>query len=147
MTEDRTRADRTTEETAQRRRRDDTNIDGGKRLKLAIPARVQAELDAAGRQGRWVLADSDRMYALTEQDDYDRVDGVEPVTTRRLNDGSPVNMVLLSKPKAFIAEDKAKLEELRAGKEKAQLTGSDLAPGVYVDGAAEIKHGERRRSS
>lgn len=146
MTEDRMRADRKSEETAERRRRSDTTIDGGQRLKLAIPPRVQAELDAAGRVGRWVLADSDRMYELTERDDYDKVDGIEPVTTRRLNDGSPVKMILLSKPKAFIDADRAKLEDIRAGKEKAAVKGSELAADMYVDAATSIQHGERRRS-
>lgn len=146
MTELRAREDRKTEEATERRRRKDTTIDGSQRLKLAIPPRVQAELDAAGREGRWVLADSDRMYALTEQDDYDRVDGVEPITTRRLNDGTPVNMVLVSKPKAFLDADRAKLEDERTGKEKAQITGSELASDMYVDKATSISHGERRRS-
>ncbi len=146
MTDIRTREDRITEEAAERRRRKDTTIDGSQRLKLAIPPKVQAELDAAGREGRWVLADSDRMYALTQQDDYDRVEGVEPVTTRRLNDGTSAKMVLMSKPKAFLDEDRARLEEKRAGTEKAQITGSELAPDMYVDKATSIQHGERRRS-
>jgi hypothetical protein len=48
MTDVRGRADRQTEVRQERRRRSDTTIDGGQRLKLAIPPEVEARLKAEG---------------------------------------------------------------------------------------------------
>jgi hypothetical protein len=150
MTEARGRADRQTEERTERRRRSDTTIDGGQRLKLAIPPEVQARLKAEGRTPRWVVKDSARMTQLTKRDDYDPVDGVEPVTTRNLSDGARVEMILLSKPTRFIEADKAKADEPRREVEKSFLRGKvpgeshghdDRYSSGYVDEASNITHG------
>lgn len=147
MTEVRTRTDRKTEEAAQRRRRSDTTIDGGQRLKLAIPPEVEARLKEQGRTARWAVKDSARMLQLTQQDDYDPVEGVKTVPTRSLADGSRIEMMLLSKPTAFIEEDRAKAEKRRAELEKALMRGKNPADPIagnvdfYVDEATQLRRG------
>lgn len=149
MTEIRAREDRTTEEAAQRRRRDNTTIDGGQRLKLSIDPKVQARLKAEGRTGYWAIKDSARMLQLTQQDDYDPVDGVATVPTRSLADGSRVEMVLLSKKTAFINEDRAEAEKTRRATEDALIQGkspTDPTAGddsFYADEANSISRGGR----
>lgn len=123
MTETREREDRMTEEATERRRRRDDTIDGSKRQKLAIPPEVEARLKAEGRTPRWAIKDSARMLQLTEQDDYDPVEGVPTVPTRSLADGSRIEMMLLSKPTAYIEADRKKAEKPRQEMEAALLRG------------------------
>lgn len=150
MTEVRTRVDRQTEEAAKRRRRDDTTIDGSGRLKLAVPPEVEARLKAEGRQARWVNDEGNRIHNLTKLDDYDRVDGVEPVVVGTTKDGHPIKSYLHSKPIEFIREDQEKLDSKRRETEAALLRGKipqDPITGnesFYADGANAIQHGGRR---
>lgn len=150
MTDQRERQGRQTEERTERRRRRDDTIDGSQRLKLAIPPEVAERLKAEGRTPRWVVKDSARMVQLTKQDDYDPVDGVKPVTTRALRDGSRIEMVLLSKPTRFIEEDRRKADEPRREIEKSFLRGKvpgdphshdDQYSSGYVDEASTIIRG------
>ena len=150
MTDSRGRQSRQDEVRTERRRRRDDTIDGSQRLKLAIPPAVEKRLKEEGRTPRWVVKDSARMVQLTQMDDYDPVSDVEPVPTRSLSDGSRIEMVLLSKPTAFIEEDKAKADEPRREIEKSFLRGK--VPGEpssldgpyssgYVDEASKIQRG------
>lgn len=147
MTDARMREDRRTEEATQRRRRDNATIDGNQRMKLAIPPEVAQRLKDEGRTPRWAVKDSARMLQLTKQDDYDPVPGVKPVPTRSLADGSRVEMILLSKPSAFIREDRIAADKVRRGTEKAMLSGkipNDPNAGderFYADEANSISHG------
>jgi hypothetical protein len=151
MTEVSERKERVGQVQAERRRRRDDTIDGSQKLKLAIPPDVEKRLKEEGRTPRWVIKDSRRMFQLTQQDDYDPVDGVEPVTTRNLSDGAQVQMILLSKPTAFIDEDKAKKDAPRRELEKSFLrgrvpgnpadTGNTTYSETYVDPASKITHG------
>ncbi len=147
MTELRTREDRKTEETTQRRRRSDTTIDGGQRLKLAVPPEVAARLKSEGRTPRWVNDEGNRIHNLTKLDDYDRVDGVEPVVVGTTKDGHPIKSYLHSKPEAFIREDQQKLDSTRRETETAMLTGrvpGDPTAGddsFYADPANKIRRG------
>lgn len=147
MIEQREREDRQTEEAAQRRRRSDDTIDGSQRLKLAIPPEVAARLKEQGRTPRWAVKGSARMLQLTEQDDYDPVEGVQTVPTRSLSDGSPIEMMLLSKPTAFIAQDRAKADKPRVDFEEALMRGKnpqDPTAGndsFYADPANKLKRG------
>lgn len=115
MAVDNERGSRAQQEKAQRRRRDDAVI-ADKRL--PIPPEIQAQLDRDGRVPRWANDEGNRIYRLTEQDDYDKVDGVEPVPVGVGPDGKPILAHLLSKPKAFIDEDQAKAEAKRKEVEK-----------------------------
>lgn len=142
MTEQRQRQGRK-EETAQgRRRRDDTNFQQSQ--KLAIPEEVAERLKAEGRTPRWVNDEGNRMHNLTVRDDYDKVDGVDPVPVGTREDGTPLLAHLLSKPTEFIRQDQAKAENRRKiverGMVKAQQPvqtseGEELVPVQGVKGA------------
>jgi hypothetical protein len=150
MTEARVRADRQTQERTERRRRSDVNIDGGQRLKLAIPPEVEARLKAEGRTPRWVNDEGNRIVNLTKYDDYDPVHGVEPVYVGTTKEGKPIKAHLHSKPTDFIKEDGAKREARRRETEKAMLRGkvpgdshghNDTYSSGYVDEASKIQRG------
>lgn len=150
MTEARTRQTRSDEVRQQRRRRDDVTIDGGQRLKLAIPPEIEARLKAEGRVPRWGNDDGNRMVNLTKHDDYDKVPGIAPIHVGTTKEGKPIKAHLLSKPAAFIAEDKAKLEARRKQTEQALLRGKNPEDPIagsdafYADAANQIHHGGPR---
>lgn len=150
MTDTRGRADRQTEERHQRRRRSDANLDGGQRLKLAIPPDVEARLKAEGRIPRWVNDEGNRMHNLLKLDDYDKVEGVPPVVVGTTKEGKPLKAHLCSKPADFIKEDEAKRDESRRETERALLRGKNPEDPIagndsfYADPANRIQHGERR---
>jgi hypothetical protein len=137
------RADRASQVSAERRRRND--LSGAPKLKLAIPEHVRARLAAEGRTPRWVNDIGSRIADLTIRDDYDPVDGVDPVKVDFI-DGQTVYAKLLSKPNDLIAEDRAIAEEQRkaveAGVHKAAAEGhqsqGQMGAPVYVDSASKI---------
>lgn len=144
------RADRAGQVASERRRRDD--ITGLPKLKLGIPDEVRDKLAAEGRTPRWVNDTGSRVADLTIRDDYDPVDGVEPVKVGADADGKPIYARLFSKRNDFIAEDRAKAEarrkEVEAGMVKGKIPGQSGAEGqqmrgqmgaqVYVDSATRI---------
>ncbi len=115
---------------AERRRRDDNSFYQTKNL--AIPAEVAARLEAEGRTPRWVNDVADRIRQLTVLDDYDKVDGVDPVpVVIDRKTGETVMAHLLSKPKDFIVEDRRKAESRRREIEGAMVNGKiPTAPGA-----------------
>jgi hypothetical protein len=151
MTGPRGRVDRQTEERTERRRRSDVTIDGGQRLKLAIPPEVAERLKAEGRTPRWVNDEGNRMHNLTRLDDYDKVAGVDPVPVGTTKEGKPIKAHLCSKPTEFIREDRTKLDERRKETERAMLRGKvpgdpstghdDKYSQGYVDEASSIRRG------
>lgn len=149
MTEARLRADRTTEEAAQRRRRDDTTLDGAQRLKLSIPEEVTKRLKAEGRVPRWVNDEGNRLHQLTKLDDYDRVDGVDARVVGTTKDGQPIKAYLCSKRKDFIEQDRAKADAPRVEFEKALERGKNPNDPItgdasfYADAANSISRGGR----
>lgn len=150
MAEVRTREDRNTQERTERRRRVDTTIDGSGRLKLAVPPEVEAALKAQGRQARWINDEGNRIHNLTKLDDYDRVDGVDPVVVGTTKEGHPIKAFLHSKPIEFIREDQEKLDAKRRETEAALLRGKNPQDPItgddsfYADSANVISHGGRR---
>jgi hypothetical protein len=149
MTEDRTRADRTTEEATQRRRRDNNTIDGSQRLKLAIPPEVEARLKAEGKEPRWINDEGNRLHNLTVLDDYDRVDGIEPRVVGKDEAGQPIKAYLCAKPAAFVAADREAADAPRRELEKALVRGKNPDDPIagddsfYADPANKISHGGR----
>lgn len=150
MTEVRARADRKVEERQERRRRRDDTIDGGQRLKLAIPPEVEERLKREGRKPRWVNDEGNRIHNLTRLDDYDKVEGVDPRVVGTTKEGKPILAHLCSKPAQFIREDQAKKEATRRETEDALLRGKNPTDPIagnssfYADEANQIRHGERR---
>lgn len=150
MAESRLRADRITEERTERRRRNDTTIDGSGRLKLHIPEEVSQRLKNEGRVARWINDEGNRIHNLTQLDDYDRVDGVEPVVVGTTKEGNPIKAYLHSKPEAFINEDRERLDSRRRETEAALLRGKNPQDpitgneGFYADSANSISNGRRQ---
>lgn len=150
MTEERKRTDRATGERQERRRRNNATIDGSQRLKLAIPPEIAERLKAEGRVARWVNDTGNRIHQMTKLDDYDRVDGVEPVVAGTTAEGHPIKAYLHSKPAAFKAEDEGERESRRRETEAAMVRGetpNDPAsgdPAFYADDANKLSHGGRR---
>ena len=124
MVEQRQRQGRTEEVAQRRRRRDDTNFQ--QTAKLAIPEEVAERLKAEGRSPRWVNDENNRLHNLTVKDDYDRVEGVDPVPVGTREDGKPLLAHLLSKPIEFMREDQAKAEQRRRDVEAGMVKGKQL---------------------
>lgn len=120
------RTERKDEVRQERRRRSDATIDGSQRKKLAIPPHIEAKLAAEGRTPRWVTDTGNRVHQLTVQDDYDRVEGVAPVPiVVDRKSGEVANQILLSKPTAFLEEDRVKAEARRREVERALERGKN----------------------
>lgn len=145
------RTERKDEVRQERRRRSDSTIDAGQRLKLAIPPEIEARLKAEGRTPRWAVDQGNRIHRLTVQDDYDRVEGVEPVPVIvNRKTGEVANQILLSKPSAFLDEDRAKADAPRREMEAALLRGKNPRDPIAADDnfyaveGNKISHGGRR---
>lgn len=122
MSDDRSQG-RAAQEKAQRRRRGDEALAATRRL--PIPPEVKAELEARGLHPRWVNDQGNRMHRFTVQDDYDPVEGVEPVPVGTAEDGKPILAHLLAKPKDFIREDQRKSDARRKLTEEALFRTPD----------------------
>lgn len=132
MAED--RADRAAQVATERRRRDGSSL--GHRLKLAIPEQVWEELAAQGRTPRWANDTGNRIADLTTRDDYDKVEGVEPVKVGTGDDGKPIMAHLFAKRTDFIAEDRHKIDQRRRETEAARFRPkSEQADGMPNEGA------------
>lgn len=88
----------------ERRRRKGGFVD-----KLAIPDAVKRA--HPGMEFRWGLDDEGRMERLTQNDDWDKVPGVDPIHAGRGATGNAIKHHLLMKPTKFMEEDRA--EKLR----------------------------------
>ena len=135
---------------AQRRRRGDGELRA--EAKMPIPPEVAARLEREGLVPRWVNDVGNRMHRFTVQDDYDLVEGVEPVPVGTAVDGSPILARLVAKRRDFMEEDQAKADERRRGLEKSLVRGenpneaANPHPGTarrYVDEATNISRGNQ----
>lgn len=98
-------------EAQRRRRRGDEALAAAQRL--PIPPEVKARLEAEGLVPRWVNDQGNRMHRFTVQDDYDPVEGVEPVPVGTDEAGRPILAHLLAKRRDFIEEDREKADKRR----------------------------------
>jgi hypothetical protein len=125
MTEASGRTARQDEVRQERRRRNDTTLDAGQAMKLAIPPEIAAKLAEQGREPRWANDVGNRIHRLTVLDDWDKVEGVAPQPVVINSDkGTTANAVLLSKPKEFIDEDRRKKDATRRAMEDGMLKGA-----------------------
>lgn len=98
---------------------------GGSVEKLAIPEEVKkAHPDM---EFRWARDDGGRIYQLTNNDDWDNVPNVAPIHGGKGSDGKGMQMHLLMKPKAFMAEDRAEKMKALENRDKEQLSRPDAA--------------------
>lgn len=101
-----TREARVDEERHERRRRNAGSLDRTYQLTLTVPPEVmEANPD---HNFRWINDDRNRMYAKTQQDDWDTVDGVDAITVGTDREGNPMKAYLCKKRKEFCAEDEAR---------------------------------------
>lgn len=114
---------RAAQETQRRRRRGDSELAANKRL--PIPPEIEAELKAKGLVPRWVNDHGNRMHRFTVQDDYDPVEGVEPVPVGTDEAGHPIMAHLLAKPAEFIREDREKADKRIKATEEALFRTAD----------------------
>jgi len=97
------RPPRQAEVAQERRRRRDGTLDRMSQLKLAIPDKAkQARPDSTFR---WVNDTPGRMHNLTVDDDWDVVEGVEPLPVGQDQAGQPIYARLCAKPLEFWKED------------------------------------------
>lgn len=112
-------------EAQRRRRRGDDALAATKRL--PIPPEIEARLKAKGLVPRWVNDHGNRLYRFLEQDDYDKVEGVEPVPVGTGEAGQPILAHLLAKRRDFIEEDREKADALRRKVEASLVRSPDAA--------------------
>jgi hypothetical protein len=124
MTDDRSQG-RAAQETQRRRRRSDEALAAAKRL--PIPPEIEAKLEAEGLTPRWVNDEGNRIHRFTKQDDYDPVEGVDPVPVGTGDDGKPILAHLLAKPKDFVREDQDRADDRRKAVEEALFRTPDAA--------------------
>lgn len=110
-------------EAQRRRRRSDEALSATKRL--PIPPEIEAKLKAEGRTPRWVNDQSNRIHRFTKQDDYDFVEGVEPVPVGTDEAGQPILAHLLAKPTEFIREDRENADKRLKAQEEALFRKAD----------------------
>jgi hypothetical protein len=127
MSDDRSQG-RAAQETQRRRRRSDEGLSAAKRL--PIPPEIEADLKAKNLHPRWVNDEGNRMYQLTELDDYNKVEGVDPVPVGTGVDGKPILAHLLAKPIEFMREDQDRAEAKRKLTEDALFRSPDAADGA-----------------
>lgn len=153
MNEPRGRTERREEVRQERRRRDDATIDGSQALKLAVPPEVQRKLTEQGRTWRWANDDGNRIQRLTQFDDWDKVEGVEPRTVViDKAKGTTCQAFLLSKRKDFVEDDRRKADARRREAEDAMLKGAVPNAGpnpatrpdnIYVPDGNKIERGNQ----
>jgi hypothetical protein len=122
MSDDRSQG-RAAQEAQRRRRRSDEGLSAAKRL--PIPPEIEADLKAKGLHPRWVNDEGNRMYQLTQLDDYNKVEGVDPVPVGTGVDGTPILAHLLAKPLEFMREDQDRAEAKRKLTEDALFRSAD----------------------
>lgn len=130
QTATRARPRRTETEQAQRRKRTGQDVDTSA---LAVPPHIADDLKTRGLSGRWINDLGNRMHQKTVLDDWEKVDGIDPVpvgTDSRT--GKPVMAYYCAKPQTFLAEDNAKRMETWNERERQSLAGRD--PSAPIEG-------------
>lgn len=120
------RQTRQEEVASERRRRKAGSLDRMAEMKLAIPEKVQT--DHPDATFRWINDTGNRMYFKTQQDDWDKVEGVEPIPVGTSQDGKPVYAHLCRKPKEFWNEDQSAAMEAIAEREKGLARNAKSDP-------------------
>lgn len=119
------RGSRAEAETQRRRRRGNEELRPDARLH--IPPEVQERLDREGLVPRWVNDDGSgsRIARFTKQDDYEPVEGVDPVPLTPGKDGRQEKAHLLAKRRDFIEEDRANADTRRKAVEASLFRKAD----------------------
>lgn len=130
-------------ERKERRRRDDGTLDRINRLTLHIPEDVEAKYGET-HKFRWTNDEGNRMYAKTQLDDWDKVEGVEPIPVGTDPAGKPILAHLCKKPKGFCEEDLKKAQDEILEMEKGLLQANrDASSKVDLPSTAYVPDGAR----
>jgi hypothetical protein len=131
----------------ERRRKDGEAENAG--LRLAIPDSVYERYPRNAFRLAWIRGDTARMHQKHGQD-WDPVDGVDPVPGAIDRHGNPVNHILCAKRLEWVMEDRARAEERRklvedqAARGRVSGKGDDAGEGLsekvsYTDGANRLR--------
>lgn len=130
-----------------RRRKDGEAQNAG--LRLAIPDGVQERYPKTDFRLAWVRDDPGRMQQK-HNEDWDPVEGVEPVPGAHDKHGNPVKHILMVKRQEWVQEDRDKKERARkliedqANRGKVTGQGADAGGGLaetvsYTDGSNRLR--------
>lgn len=108
----------------ERRRRNPGTLDRTQHLKLAIPEEVRQA--NPGYSFRWCNDEGNRMYHRTKLDDWNKVDGVEPLPVGTDAAGRPILAFLCMKKQEWFDADQA--EKVKATQERQMLTVTSATP-------------------
>lgn len=114
--------DRREDVAQERRRRSAGSLDRTAQLKLSIPPEVQARYGASHHL-HWFNDEGNRLYAMTVQDDYDKVPEVEPIPVGTTKDGKPILAHLCMKPLDFYRADQREKQAVIQEQEQALMRG------------------------
>lgn len=104
-------------------------------LKLPIPDWVYDKYPKTEFVHRWFRAEKGRMYAKTQADDWDAVEGVDAVPGAADHHGNPVDHVLCVKYRDWWESDRGVREERRRETDEQIRTGR-------VEGKGDDAHGD-----
>lgn len=114
--------DRREDVAQERRRRSAGSLDRTAHLKLAIPPEIQAQYGSTHHL-HWFNDEGNRLYAMTVQDDYDKVPEVEPIPVGTSKDGKPILAHLCAKPLDFYRADQREKMQTIQETEQALMRG------------------------
>jgi hypothetical protein len=119
--------DRKQEVAQERSRREAGTLDRMAQMKLAIPDSIRAEHE--GRyQLRWINDSGNRMHFMTEKDDYEKVNGIQPVPVGTSEDGKPIYAHLCRKPLKFFEQHQAEAMRAIGEREKGLVQAARTDP-------------------
>ncbi|MDO9334943.1 MAG: hypothetical protein Q7T61_00950 [Caulobacter sp.] len=115
---------RSEEVATERRRRQPGTLDRMQQLKLVIPE----DKIKPGHQTRWINDKGNRMHEKTVQDDWSKIEGVDPIPVDTDEFGKPVYAYACQKPTAFVDEDREAALRMIDDREKGLLGGKRTDP-------------------
>jgi len=123
----------------ERRRRSDSSLTRMAQLKLSVPDKIAKA--NPGQSFRWVNDSGTRMFDLTQQDDWDKVDGVDPIPVGTDNFGKPILAHLCKKPTEFLEKDRQEMVDQTRETEKAIERGARAADDNRSDAESYVPSG------
>lgn len=131
---------RAAETRRERRRRDDGDLDRMASMKLAIPRDIQEQARREGKVVRWIL---DTRTAEAHANDWDKVEGVEPVQANPMS-GTDERLVLHSKYADWHDADQRRDENVIDERER-QLMQGQVNDGSRSSAGLNVPKGQTNR--
>lgn len=128
--------DRMEDVAQERRRRSAGSLDRTAHLKMAVPPEIQSKYGATHHL-HWFNDEGNRLYAMTVQDDYDKVPEVEPIPVGTSKDGKPIMAHLCMKPLDYYRADQGEKQAMIQEQEQALMRGKLKADGDNTSVAHE----------